>query len=443
MTDCQDFYRERDRRTRDLIGSTGPLLQPVGISIGPRAAETRTGQVAAAAIIELVSRLHRKVRIDVPDVAVDLPYGTSESRLVDHFVNLADAIDPCGDHQVGRVDDLPSLAVGDGRGSRYLTALGATGGTAATPGPWCDGTTSLLGAAVAACLGAADLLHIVSGRPTRDVSVSLWDLTDATAWTGPSAVGKVDVGDVAVAGAGAVAAALAYWLRLFGVTGSWQFIDADVVKLHNTNRSMLFLPEHAGWPTEQPWKKAPIVASAIGADHIDGWYHDATPSRRFDLVLPLANEFNVRHFIGQRGDPLILHATTGRDWESQLHRHIPGRDDCIDCRFRDVRPAAFECSTAVPDPDAAGQGDGDAALPFLSAGAGLMLAASLLRITHTGKWTTSSNEWGWRWLGGRTPMRAGRRRCSANCRTALPVDIVKRLSHEGRWAHLMSTEEDG
>jgi hypothetical protein len=103
MSDCEDFYCERDRRTRDLIGSTGLLLRPVGVSIGPRAAETLTGQVAAAAIIELISRLHRKVRIDVPDVAIHVPYATTETRLPDHLMALADAIDPCGDHQVGRV----------------------------------------------------------------------------------------------------------------------------------------------------------------------------------------------------------------------------------------------------------------------------------------------------------------------------------------------------
>lgn len=438
MSDCEDFYRERDRRTRDLIGSTKPLLTPVGVSVGPRAAETLTGQVAAAALIELVARLHRTVRIDVPDVSVALPYGTEQSTLPDHLIALADAIDPCGDHQIGSVRDLPSVVVGDGHGSRYLSAIGATGATGTASGAWCDGTASLVGAAVAACLGAADLLHIVSRRPTRDVSLSLWDCTEATTWTGPSTVGNVDVGDVAVAGAGAVASALAYWLRTFGVTGHWQFIDADIVKVHNTNRSMLFLPEHAGWPNGQPEKKALIVASAIGADHVDRWYHEAMPGTEFDLVLPLANEFDVRHYIGQRGDPLVVHATTGRDWESQLHRHIPGRDDCIDCRFKDIRPAAFECSTAVSAPveDPAGSAP-DATLPFLSAGAGLLLAASLQRLTEEGHWPTTSNEWGWRWLGGKSPLRAGTRSCAPTCRSHVSPQIVREGSADQRWRRLL------
>jgi hypothetical protein len=60
---------------------------------------------------------------------------------------------------------------------------------------------------------------------------------------------------------------------------------------------------------------------------------------------------------------------------SQLHRHIAGIDDCVFCRAGEILPVTFGCSTSeVVNP--VGQRS-DAALPFLSAASGLMLATLL------------------------------------------------------------------
>ena len=65
----------------------------------------------------------------------------------------------------------------------------------------------------------------------------------------PEVTGPLDVGDVLVAGAGAVGSCLLYWLREIGVVGSWDVVDGDIIKLHNTNRSLGFMAADAGWPT--------------------------------------------------------------------------------------------------------------------------------------------------------------------------------------------------
>ena len=56
-------------------------------------------------------------------------------------------------------------------------------------------------------------------------------------------------------GAGAVATAAAYWLVQWGNLSSWTTIDHDTVALHNTNRSLLFFPDDAGWPDGTPQAK--------------------------------------------------------------------------------------------------------------------------------------------------------------------------------------------
>jgi hypothetical protein len=88
----------------------------------------------------------------------------------------------------------------------------------------------------------------------------------------------------------------------------------------------------------------------------------------------------VRHAIGQRGENLLLHATTSSNWTAELHRHIASRDDCIDCRIPEALHARFTCSTGPAQPST--EANFDAALPFLSGTAGLLLAAGLVRLQH-------------------------------------------------------------
>jgi hypothetical protein len=189
----------------------------------------------------------------------------------------------------------------------------------------------------------------------------------------------IDVGDVLLVGAGAVASGLLYWLREFGVIGRWLVVDRDGLLLHNTNRSIGTLVEQTEWPGGTPEPKAEVGARLIGAEARVAWYHQWLGTERDfrpALVLPLANAHDVRRLIGLRGGPLLVHATTSRDWTAELHRHVVDLDECIACRFPDPTPApAFTCSTAGIQTGE--DRTSDAALPFLSAAAGLMLARGL------------------------------------------------------------------
>ena len=75
----------------------------------------------------------------------------------------------------------------------------------------------------------------------------------------------------------------------------------------------------------------------------------------------------------------MLHATTSANWTAELHRHIPGHDDCPACRIPTKPQASFACSEGPADPT--DEQSSDAALPFLSATAGLMLCAALLDLS--------------------------------------------------------------
>ena len=142
---------------------------------------------------------------------------------------------------------------------------------------------------------------------------------------------------------------------------------------------------HAGWPDGEPrgtsLAKAVAAAQAIEAGHHTQWYDQWQPDHdvRYDLVLPLANDRGVRALMTQRGEPLLLHATTSANWTAELHRHSPDRDDCPACRIPDTAQPKMACANgpAIPEQPSSP----DAALPFLSAGAGLLLAAALADLT--------------------------------------------------------------
>src|SRR4051794_36520062 len=58
---------------------------------------------------------------------------------------------------------------------------------------------------------------------------------------------------------------------------------------------------------------------------------------RYDLVLPVVNEHGARPFLHVRGEQVLLHATTSRARQAQLHRHRAGRDEAL-CRTRTDDP---------------------------------------------------------------------------------------------------------
>jgi hypothetical protein len=202
-------------------------------------------------------------------------------------------------------------------------------------------------------LGGRRTDRALYGHPARSRRASLWNLGEGdAAETGPALrMSPIDVGDVTVIGAGAVGSAFAYWIRQLGHVGHWVVVDHDRAELHNTNRCLGMIAADAGWaggsPGGAPAGKAQLAASLMDAEAYDGWYHEwvSLPGRRPDLVLPLANEFDVRRAIGQRGEPVLIHATTSPNWTAELHRHLARRDGCIDCRLPQAATGAFRCAT--------------------------------------------------------------------------------------------------
>jgi hypothetical protein len=180
--------------------------------------------------------------------------------------------------------------------------------------------------------------------------------------------------------------------------------------------------------------KAAVAAALVGGTPLAAWYHELDHDAiKPDLVLPLANEHEVRRLVAARGEPVVLHATTSRTWEAQLHRHIPDRDDCIVCRMPEAQAGPrFGCATvALPRADSQSS---DGALPFLSATAGLLLVAGLFRLRHGVLAGGPENLYAVCFANLRRAARVGVCRC--DCGRGLSPGVRRRVHAGRRWSHL-------
>jgi hypothetical protein len=384
------FYAARDKRTSQYGADESALNRPLVLSIDEATAASRPAQIAVLALVDMLFRVHRNVRLDLPAVTT----ATGE-RLKDVAVATVSTIDPFQDPlrqpvdgevrlrltTAGSVEDADVVGTWNGgRGEVHIRGAVPPGAEAAasTAGA---GHDDVLGAATAACLVTAAAFAMVHDREPTPAAVNLLTRTCGSGAGTDSTVGPIDVGDVDVIGGGAVGHALTYWANVFGVVGRWDVVDGDDAEIHNASRCMGMTVADAGWPDGLPVgvasKKATTAARNSGSHAVPTWFHELPAGRpRRDLVLVLANEHGVRDAVAQCGAPLLLHATTSPNWTAELHRHIPGRDDCPACRIPTRAKVSFACSEGPADPT--NDQSSDAALPFLSATAGLMLCAALL-----------------------------------------------------------------
>jgi len=443
MTTAEAFYAQRDLRTSEYLAQRDLSARAVHLEIDAVAARARSGQLALLALINLVARVHRRVSIHIGEPAVPTLVSTPfpGATLAESVLQTARAIDPYGAFELGAHGGTDAITCGVGTASPgldyYIGWDGCVGTLDRRALLFAPDDSALLGAAVAACLGATALFRAAHDMATPNRILSAWNyLEGAGAERGPSTLTPLDVGRVLVIGAGAVAAALAYWCHSLGVTGAWTIVDQDTVALHNTNRGMVFTPAQSGWPNGAALFKADVLAAAIPhATSLISWYDtcEALREKEFDVLLCLANERSVRQLVAARSAPVVLQATTGTTWLSQLHRHVGGLDDCPSCRLVEVMPLQLACST-VPMPTAAGSAD--AALPFLSAASGLMLYTALKQVETGELAARSRNDWRWDFDSPHRMASSGARRCHAECSTTMAPHLRRALYGATRWAHL-------
>jgi len=388
MNDYGEWIASRNSRSLIYAERVLDPSKTVRISLPEAYAARADGQVFALTLANILSRMTPSISLDVPNVPIaeSLPsHGTGladcmRALMTGNYRDGEFATKECANDQftIGPVEGAEIFAIGMG----WNAIVASRAISLAKPK---DGNP--FGAGLAAIMAASHLFQ--SNFNYSDFENSLNTLTWETELLPPDQdelTGSSALGSLWVVGAGSVGTAALYFLAHGDVSFSTTLVDMDRVKVHNLDRSPIFTASDVGQYKVEATKRFlnsagynDVTVFPVSLDECNAWTRRTIGTPNF--VLSAANERNVRQIIEEGLPPVQIYGTTGRNWQASLLRHEFGTGACSCCVFppKDQTPPT-ECATAAVKRDEIGQ-QVDAALPFLSFGAGLLTASEIVKST--------------------------------------------------------------
>lgn len=250
---------------------------------------------------------------------------------------------------------------------------------------------NIVGISFAACLGNSALYNFFITKKANAISTTWYSLfdyqksDDIGSLNNPKIKETLNLGNLLQVGCGAVGSSLAYLLTTFKWQGSICFVDFDKVKIPNCSSSLLFSAEDSIDKTIKVECCRNIISenlvSIFNGDYSS--FINANGKSNFDLILCLANERNIWNTIQNNYPPVVLHATTNESWGVNIGRHIPLKEWCIMCRFKDS--VKYEMQAPCGDSIVSKTKDGEeilGTLPFLSPASATLLLSELIRLSQ-------------------------------------------------------------
>lgn len=346
-------------------------------------ASSYSGQVALLVFLNLFGRSSRAISVDLPATPIVAPLPWAGVKLTDYALAQLYAADSHGSYDAGSTSKA-KCHVHFGHRGEGLKVFGSgwracVGDAALRPG---EASLNPFGPAMAAVMAATRLFvhRLQPPRLTHAVNAFDWsgDIRRSDGYTQ-----FPELGELWVVGTGSVGSAVLYFLALATNRFTPHLFDHDRVRHHNITRSPIFAESDVG-----AYKVA--VTSAFLRDcgvqsiphsvalHRSPMWAERQPGSP-DILVPTANEYNVRDLIEASLPPIQIYGTTGRNWQASVIRHIPLLDPCSLCLFPSGVFAPSECATdSSHEQEKKGT---DASLPFLSFAAGLMAAIELVKLS--------------------------------------------------------------
>jgi hypothetical protein len=393
MASHEAWYRERNDRSLRYAGRILPPDRPILLKLPEESAASYDNQVSAIVATTLLSRMTPTLAFDVPSVDIAAPLPWAGNNLRGHLREVAFAADPAGMFETRSARDGDYILT-FGRAQSAATVHGA--GWNAFVGPSQStlpegAQRNPIGPALASIVAISRLFALQMKPIDRPHRLNAFNWRSDVLQGSVSYDATHDLGSIWTIGTGSVGTAALYFLTLATQRFSSVLFDMDYVKTHNLDRSPIFTARDAALRIKKVYATAAYLRS-VGVrdilpepeplDKSDLWLlrQAGTP----DLVIAAANERDVRSLIERSAPPLQIYGTTGANWEASVVRHVPLTDACSCCLFP---PDAQEPSTVCATGEAispSGEEAIDAALPFLSFAAGLMVAAEILKTTLPG-----------------------------------------------------------
>jgi hypothetical protein len=256
----------------------------------------------------------------------------------------------------------------------------------------------ILGASFAACLANAELFRYSIGIKSNPYVkwYSLWTnevfklAPDISKYGVP--ITDADFGKVHLVGCGAIGSSFIYLLPSSNCKGNFVLIDKDDhIEDHNTTSSLLFGYDDARVEKKKViccsdyLKNAKISVAPFPYDFRDfKATYEKTDVYPPDVILCFANEDNVWSSIQNSYPPISIHASTSKSWGINIGRHIPLKDNCLVCSFKDYINSTFTATCAEveisTEDRSSGERDHTAILPFLAPAAATVALSELVKI---------------------------------------------------------------
>lgn len=387
MESRENWYNERNDRSLRYAGRVLPTDRPILLRLPEEFATSHDHQAAMIVAANLLSRMTPALAFDVPLVAIAAPLPWARSDLRNHLCEAAFAGDPGGFFEVrGARDGDYVLTFGKHGSAATVHGSGWNAYIGPGPSPLPDSTEpNPIGPSLAAVAAVARLFALQMQPMDGPYLLNALHWRNAIVQDDGGYDAARDLGAIWTIGTGSVGTAALYFLTLATRRFSTILFDMDYVKNHNLDRSPIFTALDA----EAKIKKVDATAAylrSVGVsatpepqplDQSDLW--SARQAGTPDIVIGAANERDVRSIIERSAPPLEIYGTTGANWEASVMRQIPLVDACSCCLFPpEVQEAPTICASAEITP-LTSEETVDAALPFLSFAAGLMVAAEILK----------------------------------------------------------------
>ena len=394
--------RLADRASRYPDAQPLPPGRTVHIYVDPDYAGTYAGQVAALTAASLFGRMSTSVAISAPTLPLVEPLPWTGATLDELMMRTLREAEPYGRHErrSARHDDL-RLVVGPRGDGLIMHGSGWGAYRGPSPSPLVESAEpNPFGAAFAVVAAAAQLQQVPTITTVEPLSVDTYSwLPGSPAEDSPRISPDMALGELWCVGVGSVGSCTLFFLSLLTRRFDAVLVDPDEVILENVRRSALFswLDAFAGAHKVEVARRWLSEAGVARVETYSAWLHEiferwgSRQSGTPDILISAANDRNVRSLIEAFHPPLQVYATTGRNWQATLYRHIPLVDPCSTCvPGYEAAQAPAVCATGPRISADGSASDDDVALPFLSYAAGLMTAAEIAKLALTGQ-ATSAN----------------------------------------------------
>lgn len=416
--DSQEWYKLRNDRTQRIDNIIlDSSAKRIGVYCDEEAMQTYSGQVLALLTINMLSRWSRKIVIQVPDKVSSVIPGRSD-LFKDLLKSTVDNADPFGDFQFGPIntqncDILLTIGGSDKKlveTSFWVNADGWIGGYGYGKSQVVKKRNSNneglnpTGASFAACQINSSIFRDYLNLSPAKVFERWYSLFDYQSADSPSALlnpkipVNMQVGRMWQVGCGAVGSSFDYLLSLTKVSGVVHAIDYDKVSIPNTSSSLLFTGTDALKEVKKVITCEEVLSLNPGLKPIpfhgdfNEFIRDNNLETNYpDIVLCFANERSIWSSIQYNCPPLVMHATTSKNWGINFGRHIPFKEWCIVCRFGMKQVNATPTCAKGSVQDEHGKEEILGILPFLAPAAAIQVIGEIIKLNMEGGYPFNKN----------------------------------------------------